>query len=285
MGTRYGNLEVIREWRMPYPRPGKPNRTIPVCEAKCLLCGSVKQYRLGNLRNGHTTSCGCQNRLPDLTGKRFGFLTVLRRDEQKSNGVRYICRCDCGREVSAIAPKLVSGAIVSCGCKRSGRMLEQELIGKRFGRLTVVERTDIKSCNDGKSGNLMYRCICDCGKERLATSTDLKRGRVVSCGCIRPNITKEMHRCLHLGDVEHSNLYKLTRRVSKNNKSGRKGVFWNSRKKGWGVSIGVNGEKRIIGNYSLLSDAIAVREEAEEKYHKPLIEEARAKIKDDKKVT
>ena len=40
MGTRYGNLEVIREWRAPYLRPGKPPRTIPMCEAKCLLCGS-----------------------------------------------------------------------------------------------------------------------------------------------------------------------------------------------------------------------------------------------------
>ena len=94
-----------------------------------------------------------------------------------------------------------------------------------------------------------------------------------------------MHRRMHLGDVEHSNLYTLTRGISKNNKSGRKGVFWNRRKKGWGVSIGVNGEKKIIGNYSLLSDAIAVREEAEEKYHKPLIEEARAKMKDSKKTT
>ena len=285
MGARYGNLEVIREWRIPYPIPGKPNRTIPVCEAKCLLCGTVKQYRLYNLRSGQTTSCGCQNRLPDLTGKRFGFLTVLRRDEQKSGSVRYICRCDCGKEISAVASKLVRGAVVSCGCKRGGRMLEQELIGKRFGRLTVVERTETKSCNGGKTGNLLYRCVCDCGKERLASGTDLKRGRAVSCGCINADTLEEMHRRMHLGDVEHSNLYTLTRGISKNNKSGRKGVFWNRRKKGWGVSIGVNGEKKIIGNYSLLSDAIAVREEAEEKYHKPLIEEARAKMKDSKKTT
>lgn len=281
MGTRYGNLEVIREWRAPYLRPGKPNRTIPMCEAKCLLCGSVKEYRLGNLRSGHTTSCGCQNRLPDLTGKRFGYLTVLHRDETQKT-VSYVCRCDCGKEVSVRAAKLVSGASVSCGCKRRGKMLEQELIGKRFGRLTVVERTDIKQCNSGEAGNMMYRCVCDCGKERLASGTDLKRGRAVSCGCANADVVKEMHRRLHLGDVEHSNVYQLTRKTSKNNKSGRKGVFWNSRKKGWGVTIGVNGEKKTIGLYSRLSDAIAVREEAEEKYHKPLIEEARMKVDEEK---
>ena len=86
-----------------------------------------------------------------------------------------------------------------------------------------------------------------------------------------------------MGDVEHSNVYQLMRKTSKNNKSGRKGVFWNSRKKGWGVTIGVNGEKKTIGLYSRLSDAIAVREEAEEKYHKPLIEEARMKVDEEKK--
>ena len=129
---------------------------------------------------------------------------------------------------------------------------------------------------------MMYRCICDCGKERLASGTDLKRGRAVSCGCANADVVKEMHRRLHLGDVEHSNVYQLMRKTSKNNKSGRKGVFWNSRKKGWGVTIGVNGEKKTIGLYSRLSDAIAVREEAEEKYHKPLIEEARMKVDEEK---
>ena len=48
------------------------------------------------------------------------------------------------------------------------------------------------------------------------------------------------------------------------------------------MTIGVNGEKKTIGLYSRLSDAIAVREEAEEKYHKPLIEEARMKVDEEK---
>lgn len=278
VGTRYGNLEVLREWRVPYPRPGKPNGTIPMCEAKCLLCGSVKEYRLAHLRRGHTTSCGCKNRLPDLTGKRFGYLTVLQRDETKKT-VNYVCRCDCGKEVSVRASYLVSGSSVSCGCKRRGRMLERELVGKRFGRLTVVERTN--ATGKAAAKNILYRCICDCGKERLATGTALKRGQAVSCGCAKIDAVKGAQRRLHLGDVEHSNVYMLTRKMTKNNKAGRKGVFWNSRKKKWGVSIGANREKKTIGLYSNLSDAIAVREEAEEKYHKPLIEEARAQMKID----
>ena len=56
----------------------------------------------------------------DITGERFGRLTALRRD-----GVglcwkaKWICRCDCGRQVSVFKCNLVRGNTRSCGCLRS----------------------------------------------------------------------------------------------------------------------------------------------------------------------
>jgi hypothetical protein len=47
-----------------------------------------------------------------------------------------------------------------------------DLAGKRFGRLTVAERALQR-----------WRCVCDCGDERLATSTWLLSGDVTNCGC------------------------------------------------------------------------------------------------------
>src|SRR6185437_10098898 len=56
----------------------------------------------------------------DLTGKRFGYLTVLRRtDERLENSIAWECRCDCGN-VRLFAAKLLTGRKrSSCGCRRS----------------------------------------------------------------------------------------------------------------------------------------------------------------------
>lgn len=52
-----------------------------------------------------------------------------------------------------------------------------DLTGKRFGRLTVVERGQTTS-------NTMWRCKCDCGNETIVAYGNLKSGRTKSCGCL-----------------------------------------------------------------------------------------------------
>ena len=56
----------------------------------------------------------------------------------------------------------------------------QDLVGMRFGRLTVKE-------NVGRddSGNTLWRCTCDCGGETVTRSYTLKSGKAQSCGCLR----------------------------------------------------------------------------------------------------
>lgn len=54
-------------------------------------------------------------------------------------------------------------------------------IGERYGRLVVVERA-AKAANP-KDTNARWLCKCDCGKSAVAYGCDLKRGKVVSCGC------------------------------------------------------------------------------------------------------
>ena len=50
--------------------------------------------------------------------------------------------------------------------------------GQRFGRLHVVEHD-----GKGKYGCAMYRVRCDCGTEKIVRGTDLRAGKIVSCGC------------------------------------------------------------------------------------------------------
>lgn len=55
----------------------------------------------------------------DLTGQRFGKLTVLRRDGSTSYGKpKWLCQCDCGNNVSVAARSLRKGETKSCGCAR-----------------------------------------------------------------------------------------------------------------------------------------------------------------------
>ena len=55
----------------------------------------------------------------DMTGERYGRLTVLRFAGRASNGhSQWLCKCDCGRETTVARSNLRTGKQVSCGCKR-----------------------------------------------------------------------------------------------------------------------------------------------------------------------
>jgi len=50
--------------------------------------------------------------------------------------------------------------------------------GKRYGMITVIERGP----ND-KNGKAQWYCRCDCGKTILSRGADLRRNKVLTCGC------------------------------------------------------------------------------------------------------
>ena len=54
----------------------------------------------------------------DLTGQRYGDLTVLTPAENIGKHTAWLCRCICGREVVVKTDRLRSGRTVSCGCRR-----------------------------------------------------------------------------------------------------------------------------------------------------------------------
>lgn len=53
----------------------------------------------------------------DMTGLRFGRLTVVERaSNNKHNCVMWLCRCDCGKDVTVLGASLRNGSTRSCGC-------------------------------------------------------------------------------------------------------------------------------------------------------------------------
>ncbi|MBM4762694.1 AP2 domain-containing protein [Bacillus sp. B15-48] len=57
-----------------------------------------------------------------------------------------------------------------------------------------------------------------------------------------------------------------------NNKTGYTGVRWAKQSNKWHAYIGFRGKQISLGYYSNKEDAIAARKEAEEKYHKPVLD-------------
>lgn len=53
-----------------------------------------------------------------------------------------------------------------------------EMVGKRFGKLTVISRV-----RNDSSGKPRFLCLCDCGNDHEASGSHLRRGNVLSCGC------------------------------------------------------------------------------------------------------
>ena len=62
-----------------------------------------------------------------------------------------------------------------------------DIIGKRFGRIVALEKTDKKISN----GTYIYKCKCDCGKELELPSARLINGHNRSCGCLRSEFMKQ----------------------------------------------------------------------------------------------
>ena len=59
--------------------------------------------------------------------------------------------------------------------------MDKNIINQKFGKLTVIEPSEKRS----SSGNILYKCQCDCGNITYVTSKDLKSGHSKSCGCVR----------------------------------------------------------------------------------------------------
>lgn len=118
----------------------------------------------------------------DITGQVFGYLTVIKRVEDKvypsgSTEPQYLCKCICGNEIikeSRLLRRAKSN--LSCGCIREPAKydLTEDLTGQRFGKLLVLSRADQEN---------NWNCLCDCGNKIIFSSNQLKRGCRKNCGC------------------------------------------------------------------------------------------------------
>jgi hypothetical protein len=105
---------------------------------------------------------------------------------------RYKCTCSCNKEIIRTSDSLQRAKrekqLASCGCitgkSNKGNTNNTNAlshIGEVYGRLTIVG-IEPKLYNKGQRGYKMI-CECICGKTTSQMYSDLKSGKVVSCGC------------------------------------------------------------------------------------------------------
>ena len=146
----FGSLTAIRRVE------NKKDRTAWLCRCEC---GNEVVVCTHDLRAGHTKSCGCKahsnSYYRDLTGQRIGYLTVIKKTEQRDykGSILWKCHCDCGKDVLYSADSLLHGGIKSCGCYRENEILKK--ICEKPHRIdgTCIERLNLqKARSDSKSG-------------------------------------------------------------------------------------------------------------------------------------
>lgn len=158
---------------------------------RCICdCGKETIVSISSLKTEHIKSCGCllkkssEKQRYNLTGEKFGKLTVMsyygHRKEIKSHNNFWVCKCECGNETVVETVSLISGGTKSCGC-----LARNNLTGRVFERLTVLEKDDYWS---KKYNCTTYKCQCNCGNIKYIRGTSLVSGNVRSCGCIAKEI-------------------------------------------------------------------------------------------------
>lgn len=125
----------------------------------------------------------------DLVGRTYNRLTVVKRAGfTNQGGSRWECLCDCGNTTFVSGGNLRNGHTRSCGCllKEFGASTAKDIAGQRFGRLVAIEPTEKR-----RGSFVIWRCVCDCGNEKMVPIADLTRSATQSCGCLRREVTSK----------------------------------------------------------------------------------------------
>lgn len=85
------------------------------------------------------------------------------------------------------------------------------LIGQRFGKLTVIKQVA------SKRGHSCWLCQCDCGNTKKVCSTELKNGDTLSCGCLRSSFGESaIEHILQENNILYKKEYEFADLVSTN---------------------------------------------------------------------
>ena len=136
----------------------------------------------------------------DLTNKKFGPLTVIALDEEKTalkKRAFWFCKCDKCNEIHSVRSDSLQ-KITRCPNDNSKETLRKNEIGNRYGKLLVIKQAN----KTNKNGNIFWECQCDCGNIITVNGIDLRRGHSTSCGCIKSLGEEKISKILKSHNIE-----------------------------------------------------------------------------------
>lgn len=216
----------------------------------------------------------------DLTGRRFGKLTVLCRGKDyiaPSTGkkyVRWLCKCDCGNEKDIAPNSLLRGLSKTCGLCIEENKVSHIYESENYLSISV-DGQDCYIDIDDYDKIKKYHWYINPGGYVCSS----KNGKTIFIHRIIMNFDGDFTK----QQTDHINRNKLDNRKSnlrivsvsenahnrvtfKNNKSGYKDVSFDKGRKKWRSEISINGKTQLIGFYNLKEDAIDARMREEQKY-------------------
>ena len=154
-------------------------------------------------------------------------ITVVDKAPNQGKHTAWNCICDCGTKCIIRGDQLRSGVAKSCGClfkeisaekcRKVGKnnlgrasAIRENLVGKTFGRLKVLEYYD----TIGEKAH--WRCLCRCGEETIVATDHLKSGHTKSCGCLTSAGEEKIKYLLQENDIDYISQYGFDDLVDKN---------------------------------------------------------------------
>jgi len=145
-----------------------------------------------------------------------------------------------------------------------------DLTDQEFGELKVVRLSNKRN----EYNTLLWECKCSCGETIFVLGASLRAGHYKSCGCKQVEKRDAGARAHEQRDrVGGTRKTALKAKPHKDNTSGHKGVTWVESRQQWKAYIGFKGKNITLGYRAIKEEAIALRLAAEDKYHKPYLED------------
>lgn len=223
----------------------------------------------------------------DLTNKKFGRLTVIRRADDiiQKNGRRrtaWVCICDCNpdNEIVVRTDSLTSGNTTSCGCYEHEVHCNYRKYNRyelHDGYVKMYTHNDIAFLIDAEDLEKVREYSWSETRGYIVAGIKGGKGTTIALSRFLTNCPDDKivdHKNGNTLDNRKCNLRIVTRhqnnvnkKINSRNKSGCTGVYWEKSTNKWRAFICIDGKSLYLGRYNDFEDAVKIRRQAEDKYY------------------